>query len=139
MAFVSTCTGAQDCPCGACGWDSMAEQVANNWDSAPPEQNPPIEWSQLFDLSPPEPPVLQRELFPPMEMEEPQIYSFYMPRNYSRNERTLAISLPNVAGEIFVLVVPEGVGSGDQLFFPLPAEHNGIIQKEMITRIDYCQ
>ncbi|SVD37147.1 uncharacterized protein METZ01_LOCUS390001 [marine metagenome] len=123
----------------------MAEQVANNWNAA--GQQPDIDWNQIFDVPPqtppppppPEPPVLQRELFPPMEMEEPQIYSFYMPRNYSRNERTLAISLPNVAGEIFVLVVPEGVGSGDQIFFPLPAEHNGIIQKEMITRIDHCQ
>ncbi|SVE17922.1 uncharacterized protein METZ01_LOCUS470776, partial [marine metagenome] len=45
MAFVSTCTGTQDCSCGACGWDpepvaalgwdAIAEQVANNWDSAP--------------------------------------------------------------------------------------------------------
>ena len=132
MAFVSTCMGTQDCPCGcmpALGWDAMAEQVANNW--VPTFVPPPP--------SPPPPPVLQRELFPPMEEEEQLIYSFYMPRNYSQNERVLAISLPNVQDETFVLVVPEGVGSGDQLFFTLPAERNGIIQKEMVTRIDYCQ
>jgi hypothetical protein len=128
MAFVSTCTGTQDCPCGCMpvlGWDAMAEQVANNWDPT--------------FVPPPPPPVLQRELFPPVEEEEQQIYSFYMPRNYSQNERVLAISLPNVQDETFVLVVPEGVGSGDQLFFTLPAERNGIIQKEMVTRIDHCQ
>lgn len=138
MAFVSTCTGAQGCPCGCrgwnlapitehLGWDAMAEQVATNWEQY---NLPPL---------PPEPPVLERELFPPMEVEEPQIYSFYMPRNYSQNERVISISLPNVQDETFVLVVPEGVGSGDQLFFTLPAERNGIIQKEMVTRIDHCQ
>ena len=127
MAFVSTCTGIEGCPCGACGWDAMAEQVAENW-------------------NPPPPPVLRRNEPPPfiydplpMQIEEPQIYSYNIPRTYSISERSIAISLPNVEGEIFILVVPEGVGSGDQLFFTLPAEPNGIIQKEMITRIAHCQ
>ena len=91
MAFVSTCTGIEGCPCGACGWDAMAEQVAENW-------------------NPPPPPVLRRNEPPPfiydplpMQIEEPQIYSYNIPRTYSISERSIAISLPNVEGEIFIL------------------------------------
>ena len=141
MAFVSTCTGTQDCPCGcmtALGWDAMIEQVSANWEQSFVPPLPPAFESPGSPM-PPEPPVLQRELFPPIEEEEQQIYCFCMPMNYSQNERVLSISLSNIQDETFVLVVPEGVGSGDQLFFTLPAERNGIIQKEMVTRIVHCQ
>ena len=160
MDYLLTCTGNENCGCFECGtgfelnpyatgWEPLVNSDLHSlpvlgWDSDPVSPHP--EPAASF---PPPPPVLQRypnEQNPPapiefqdLDAEDDEVYNYLMPINYSQNQRSICITLPGIEDEIFVLVVPEGVGAGDRIFFTLPQERNGVIKKEMVTHIDHCQ